>query len=205
MTGLSRSRYIHDYITEKRFSIIVSYAQESPADHPARSHGVCSSIAACFTALWLECCSPTSPQLRFRLKHRRKPQKGDSKDDALFTGQSGNHRPSQFQLFSPSFHHAGPLRSLLSAYTKHRAELLTGGGKAVLARLLVCRGWPLTGRIWRLIFSNVSRFTSSPATVVLNNNLLSLWGDNCALDTQAGFLILSNELGQSPVLKSRTL
>lgn len=101
------------------------------------------------------------PQLRFRLKHRRKPQKGDSKDDALFTGQSGNHRPSQFQLISPSFHHTGPLRSLLSAYTKHRAELLTGGGKAVLARLLVCRGWQLTGRIRRLIFSSVSRFTSS--------------------------------------------
>lgn len=133
------------------------------------------------------------------------PQKGDSKDDALFTGQSGNHRPSQFQLISPSFHHTGPLRSLLSAYTKHRAELLTGGGKAVLARLLACRGWQPPGRIRRLIFSSASRFTSSPATVVLNNNLLSLWGDNCALDTPAGFLILSNELGQSPVLKSRTL
>lgn len=85
------------------------------------------------------------------------------------------HRPSQFRLISPSFHHTGPLRSPLSADTKHRAELLTGGGSAALARLPLRRRWQLIGPSG-LIFSSVSRFTSSPATVVCDNNLLSLWG-----------------------------
>lgn len=120
---------------------------------------MCSSVAGCFTGLRRE--QPTSHQLR---KHRRKPQKEDLKDDALFAGQSGNHRPSQLQLISPGFHPAGPLRSLLSAYTKPRAKLLTGGGKVVLARLLLCRRWQRAGRRWRPIFSSRSRFTSSPAT-----------------------------------------
>lgn len=49
------------------------------------------------------------------------------------------NRPSQVQAIFHRIRHAGPLRPLLSAYTKDRGELLTGGGEAGAARLLVCR------------------------------------------------------------------
>lgn len=101
---------------------------------------MCSSIAGCLTGLRLECCSPRSHQPRFQRKRSRKPQKGVLRNEALFARQSRNHRPSHFQLISRGFRHTGPLRSLLSASTKPRAELLTGGGKVVLAWLLVRRG-----------------------------------------------------------------
>lgn len=41
------------------------------------------------------------------------------------------NRPSQVQvIFFHRIRHAGPLQPLLSAYTKDRGELLTGGGEA---------------------------------------------------------------------------
>lgn len=54
---------------------------------------------------------------------------------------------------------------LLSAYTKDRGELLTGGGEAGLAQQLDVKA------------DLLSPFPSSPATVALNNNLPSLRGD----------------------------
>lgn len=89
-------------------STVISSAHESHADHTVTSHRVCSSVAGCFTGLRRECCSETNHQLRFQLKHRRKPQEGDLKDDTLFTGQSGNHRPSQLQLISTTPALSGP-------------------------------------------------------------------------------------------------
>lgn len=53
------------------------------------------------------------------------------------------HRPSQVQVIFHRIRHAGPLWPLMSAYTKDRGELLTGGGEAGLARLLGCRRWQL--------------------------------------------------------------
>lgn len=174
-------------------SAVISSTHESHADHTVTSHRVCSSVAGCFTGLQRQCCSPANHQLRFQLKHRRKPQEGDLKDDTA---------PAHF-------HHASPLRSLLSADTKPRAELLTGGGKVVLARLLLytagceqagCGGW------------------SSPAGHVSPPHLLQ-WcstitfflggGQLCTRYTSGLSLsfwqVPANELGQSPVLRSRKL
>lgn len=150
---------MHDYITEERFSIVISNVH---ADHTVTSHGVC----VCPSLDALQVCGLNAAR-----------QRASGHGSEANTG--GNHEKGTaltIAAFSPSFHHTGPLGSLLSAYTKPRAELLTGGGRAAPGRLLVCRRWYVIGRMRRMIFSSVSRFTSSPATVVLNNNLLSLWG-----------------------------
>lgn len=110
--------------------------------------------------------SPTSrrERQRFRMEHRRKQQQ--KKMSVYFTGESEDHRPSWFQLVSHRSHRAGPPRSLLSAPTKTRAELLTG---AAGLQTLAANGSDARGRSSP---PRVSR--TSPATVALNNNLLPL-------------------------------
>lgn len=135
----------------------MSYAHESHADHTATSHGAGSSIAGCLTGLWLNAARQratshgSDSNTGGNHKKGKRKMKLYSQERAETTGP---HRSGSFLLVSTT------LRSLLSAYTKPRAELLTGGGKAALAQLLVCGRWQLIGRMRRLIFSSVSRFTS---------------------------------------------